>query len=194
MDKIDDLFVVSSDSASGLRWKVSRYSGRDYNILSANVGDIAGTVGKRGYWVVEVNRKKTPVHRIIWEILYGPIPNGMVIDHINGIKSDNAINNLRCITVVNNNRNRGVSNKSKSGVNGVSYKEISGRNGNIFRYWSARIKDNYGKVHSKVFSIEKLGNHKALEYAIKFRFEILEIFESELKERTYSERHTRRIE
>ena len=38
------------------------------------------------------------VHRIIWNIHYGKIPKGMIIDHINNDSLDNRIENLQCIT------------------------------------------------------------------------------------------------
>jgi len=37
-------------------------------------------------------------HRIIWEFVNGPIPDGMQINHINGIKHDNRIDNLEVVT------------------------------------------------------------------------------------------------
>lgn len=38
------------------------------------------------------------VHRLVWEHVHGPIPEGMVINHINGVKTDNRIENLECVT------------------------------------------------------------------------------------------------
>ena len=37
--------------------------------------------------------------RLIWESFNGPIPEGMTIDHINGEKADNRLDNLRCCTM-----------------------------------------------------------------------------------------------
>lgn len=44
------------------------------------------------------------VHRIIYEAVNGPIPDGMQINHINGIKTDNRIGNLELVTPTDNKR------------------------------------------------------------------------------------------
>ena len=38
------------------------------------------------------------VHQIVYETFIGPVPEGLVIDHINGIKTDNRLENLRAVT------------------------------------------------------------------------------------------------
>ena len=45
------------------------------------------------------------IHRMVWEAFRGPIPEGMQIDHINGVKDDNRLANLRCVTPKENQRN-----------------------------------------------------------------------------------------
>lgn len=54
--------------------------------------------------------------RLMWESFNGPIPQGMTIDHINGEKSDNRLDNLRCCTMRVNTLNpvtRGRSSETK---------------------------------------------------------------------------------
>jgi hypothetical protein len=43
-------------------------------------------------------QKKYSVHRVVWEAVNGPIPDGMVINHLNGVKTDNRIGNLEMVT------------------------------------------------------------------------------------------------
>lgn len=74
-----------------------------------------GTNNGKGYLMVGVEGKNQLVHRVIWEMLNGPIPEGKVIDHINGIKDDNRIDNLRICTNVENLRNQ------KGGKNSVHF-------------------------------------------------------------------------
>ena len=61
---------------------------------------VAGTLNNYGYVVVRVDGKNKKAHRVIYEMVTGePIPKGMVIDHIDGDKSNNAWINLRLATV-----------------------------------------------------------------------------------------------
>ena len=50
-------------------------------------------------------KKKFSVHRLVLEAFVGPIPAGMEIDHINGIKDDNRLVNLRVATPKENSNN-----------------------------------------------------------------------------------------
>lgn len=61
------------------------------------------------------------VHRIIWEMHNGPIPDGMQIDHINRKRSDNRLRNLRLATVSQNHTNKTVQKNNSSGHKGVHW-------------------------------------------------------------------------
>jgi len=69
-------------------------------------------------------------HRLIWEYVNGSIPDGYFIDHINGIRNDNRIENLRLVTTAENSQNRQTTNsnnRSGAKIPGVSYCKHHGR-------------------------------------------------------------------
>lgn len=61
-------------------------------------GDEAGSINSKGYKCLKLKGNNYKAHRIIYEMHHGKIPEDMVIDHINGDKSDNRIENLQCVT------------------------------------------------------------------------------------------------
>ena len=89
---------------------------------TARVGDEAGYINEdTGYIDVGLDYKRYQAHRIIWEMHYGPIPEGMEIDHIWHNKLDNRIENLRLVTPVENSKNKSRNKNNISGVTGVSW-------------------------------------------------------------------------
>lgn len=91
-------------------------------VLHCFAGKVAGTYGKKGYRTIKLNQKRYQAHRLAWLYVYGAWPE-MEIDHINRVKDDNRICNLRdvssaenkhnCIAALRNNTTgfRGVRNK-----------------------------------------------------------------------------------
>jgi hypothetical protein len=58
------------------------------------------------YHVLTIDGKKLYAHRAAWLHVHGHIPDGMVIDHINGNGLDNRLCNLRAVSQAVNQRNR----------------------------------------------------------------------------------------
>jgi len=58
-------------------------------------------------------------HRAAWIISYGDIPDGYQIDHIDHDGTNNKLENLRCVTAQENQRNRKLDVRNKSGMNGI---------------------------------------------------------------------------
>ena len=53
----------------------------------------------RGYLSIEIERgKKHRAHRLVYEAFKGPIPDGLFVDHVNGVKTDNRLANLEVVT------------------------------------------------------------------------------------------------
>lgn len=98
-------------------------------------GKEAGGVDNSGYIRVRIKNKKYLIHRIIWTIVHGDIDGGE-IDHINGNKSDNRIDNLRLCSRSENCMNRGLFKTNKLGVKGVIYHQT------MKKYKASISKDN----------------------------------------------------
>lgn len=62
------------------------------------VGSICGYITDKGYIRMEINGKAYQVHRIIYQMHYGHISRNLQIDHINGVRDANRIENLRLVT------------------------------------------------------------------------------------------------
>ena len=100
-----------SHFASDMAWRM--FNNRD-------AGNEAGSLNVHGYVSLCINYKMHRAHRIIWDMHNGPIPEGMDIDHMNGIRSDNRVENLRLSTRSQNIGNKLVAKRSKSRLMGVT--------------------------------------------------------------------------
>jgi hypothetical protein len=84
------------------------------------VGDLVGCRNSAGYLATEINGKNFFLHRLAWLYVHGEWPK-FDIDHINGIKDDNRIANLRDVSKsVNLQNQRRPHAGSSSGYLGVS--------------------------------------------------------------------------
>lgn len=83
-------------------------------------GSVAGTVDYQGYVRISINERRYRAHRLAWLYVHGETLT-VEIDHINGIKSDNRISNLRTATRSQNEANKIKTQKNTSGYKGVSW-------------------------------------------------------------------------
>lgn len=94
---------------------------------------IAGTVNSRGYVIIRINKINYCAHRLAWLYVHGEWPD-KYIDHVNGNKADNRINNLRVVSQSENLQNVSRPHAdNKSGCLGA----IKNKN-----RWTARISIN----------------------------------------------------
>jgi hypothetical protein len=97
--------VLTYDPASGvLRWLVSRGKGR--------AGEIAGNQHRNGYLRVGFDGRDYLAHRVAWCMHHGVWPTS-AIDHIDGVKTNNRIANLRYADKSLNGQNLKSSHKDK---------------------------------------------------------------------------------
>lgn len=106
--------TLDYDPSTGIfRWKMHRSS-------NAPRGSEAGYATDRGYIEIKLSGKVLKAHRLAWVLVYGTWPDGF-IDHINGNRADNRIENLRVATRTENQRNSRLRTDNKSGVRGVRW-------------------------------------------------------------------------
>lgn len=139
--------LVAYEPETGLfRWKVRRNShGR-----AVNPGDVAGTINKDGYVVINFSGKLWRGQRLAHLFMTGDVPpKGIDMDHINGNRADNRWANLRTVTRSQNNYNMGISKRNVSGVKGVSW--VAKR-----EKWLARLKVEGKIIHLGEFKDKQL--------------------------------------
>lgn len=92
-------------------------------------------------------------HRIIWETFNGDIPKGYELDHINTIRTDNRLENLRCV------------NRSENMLNPITREHNS-------EAQKGKCPWNKGKKHSEETKQKMSESHKQKthsEFGIKFK-------------------------
>ena len=107
---------LSYDQVTGVfTWK---YAGFNKKHL---VGMVAGCLDGDGYIGIKIDQKSYKAHNLAWIYLHGKLPE-FVIDHIDGIKTNNAASNLRSVTYAENSQNQRAAHvDSKNGYLGVDY-------------------------------------------------------------------------
>ena len=65
----------------------------------------AGTMNSRGYLHTQIGDHKYVVHRVVWKWVTGSDPYGLLLDHKDRNKTNNAWNNLRTATESQNHAN-----------------------------------------------------------------------------------------
>lgn len=112
----------------------------------------SGSQDHYGYLVLKIKGQQFKAHRIAWFLYYGTMPSGE-IDHINHNRSDNRIENLRCVDRLGNISNITKVPNKDTGIVGV-------------------YKDKYTKGLKKVFTTTFNGKRYRfydLNEAINFR-------------------------
>ena len=101
-----------------------RYDGE--NLIRATkrggcaAGSVAGFIDVAGYRWAKVNKIRYAVSHLVWLYVHGDWPDGE-IDHVNGVRDDNRIGNLRDVSRLIQVKNAKKRKDNSSGVNGVSW-------------------------------------------------------------------------
>jgi len=127
-------------------------------------GKEAGHTNRAGY--IEIRFKKTTYkgHRLAWALYYKNTKTPQALDHINGERSDNRIQNLRPATAPENARNRKKGTGRTSRYKGVSWYNRKSK-------WQAQIKSNCKSLHLGYFCSEYEAHLAYCEAAIRLHGE-----------------------
>lgn len=125
-------------------------------------GSVAGRLNTTtGYREIRVDGCLYQEHRLAWVHVHGVWPVND-IDHINGVRSDNRISNLRPATRSENHRNRKKSDVNTSGYKGVHWKPATSK-------WIASIQVNSSMKYLGCFDrIEDAADAYAKAAALHF--------------------------
>ena len=130
--------VLHYSPATGIfTWKV-RCSSR------VKVGDVAGCLDGHGYLLIRVCSRLHRAHRLAWLYVYSEWPKDQ-IDHINRIRTDNRIANLRDVSNKQNGQNASKPSNNTSGHPGVRWHKRASK-------WVAQIQHNQKQIHLGCFT------------------------------------------
>ena len=125
-----------------------------------------GRYVERGMWKDD-KYKHILMHRFIWELKNGEIPEGYFVDHVDRNPLNNQIGNLRLATRKENARNRRKQKNNKSGFAGVRHKKLFDKRRNkYYELWVAEWNVN-GKQKYKSFPFTEEGKILAAKYRDK---------------------------
>jgi hypothetical protein len=116
-------------------------------------GKIAGCVYSSGYRQIKLKQVLYPAHRIMWIYHNGSIDENLQIDHINGIKTDNRIENLRLVT-----QQQNAFNRSRLNAKGYSWNKKA-------KKWQSTVTVNGKSKYLGLFLNEKDAKNAYLENA-----------------------------
>jgi len=133
--------LFTYDPETGVvRWKNDMRKG------GIKAGTEAGYLRADGYVEIRLGKRPFMAHRAAWFLHYGELPDCQ-LDHINRVRNDNRISNLRAASenTFHNNQNRAIGKNNTSGAIGVLWYAPKKR-------WIARIKV---KGHNKYLGMFK---------------------------------------
>jgi len=145
---LDELFVYCDGKLY--------YKNHKYKKL---IGKKVGTLNSNGYLYAQINGKRFANHRLIFLMHHNYLPQ--CIDHINGNKLDNSIENLREATYSQNGQNAKLRKDNTSGIKNISWNKT-------VKKWRVQIKIDGKRKHIGLFDNLELAELVAIEIRNKY--------------------------
>lgn len=134
-ENVKEIFDYDDDTGV-FRWKKQIAN-------KAKIGRVAGRKNDQGYIVIRAFKKDYRAHRLAWLYSYGEWPK-KEIDHINRVRDDNRLCNLREANRQQQLINCRIMSNNKSGIKGVHFAKKEGK-------WCAQIKVGQKCFHLGLF-------------------------------------------
>lgn len=120
--------------------------------------EVAGTINWNGYRRIQIDSKRYQASRLAWFYAHGWWPS-QDIDHVNGIRDDNRIVNIRCVSRSENLQNqRRAKSHNKVGLLGVMKKgnRFRARIGAEHKYYNLGWFDTAEEAHARYLNAKRL--------------------------------------
>jgi len=114
------LILMSKELQETLKSKYTLDT-NSYRFYRKSTGKLAGTQNSRGYRQINFNHRLYVEHHLVWLWFTGKLPKEL--DHINHIRDDNSIHNLREVTRLENQQNQSEYRKNNKFPTGIQYRE-----------------------------------------------------------------------
>lgn len=116
---------------------------KDGLLFYKSTGKEAVSFDNKGYKRAKIGRNTYLVHRIVFMLHHGYLPK--FLDHIDNNRTNNKIENLRPATSAENNRNRSISSRNRSGIKGIMWAEPN-------KKWKVQCTVDYKQHHIGYFN------------------------------------------